>query len=314
MITLDDVLSIRHPDPPRYSPDGNWLGFTYTIDGCPELWAVPSGGGPPVRLSAAGERVTAWDWQAGATAVWATGGTVWQGSPEAEPTVLLDGRDAVAGVASADGRRWPSCAAAACCCRRLTRPGSGKPKCQALRRRRSGHPTARMWRAWRMAGAQGDLAVVSAADCQLQYRTDTPDFEYGMTWLSREQLLAVSLSMDSRHRDYTVHDVVRGTSELFERESSDKGLMMIQRPVAAPTGGAAALLLDVDGWHHLVVCDVATGQRTVALLVITRTAAVRLMCPRFPRTGGTLHSAAARASCRSASGGGTTCRRVKRCN
>ena len=54
MLTIDDVLSIRHPEAPlRWAPDGSRLAFTYHVDGVRELWTA-SGPGTAVRASAAG--------------------------------------------------------------------------------------------------------------------------------------------------------------------------------------------------------------------------------------------------------------------
>jgi dipeptidyl aminopeptidase/acylaminoacyl peptidase len=267
LLTIDDVLSIRHPEPPRWSPDGAWLSYHYVVDGTPELWAVPKDGGAAVRLSSPGQATGAWDWAPDGRLTWAAGKSVLAARPGDEPAALLEGQEPVAALAWApDGRRLAVLRGG-----KLTLLGTGPaPMLQEL-----APPGAAYQFRWSpdsariacliLEGKQRDAAVLEAATGKLLWRSNTPDWEHGLSWLGSDRLSLVRLSLDSIRREYVLVGLADGTEEVLERETSHRGLKTEITPVASPTGDAIAYTLLVDGWSHVVVRDFARGTRTVAL-------------------------------------------------
>ena len=99
MLTLDDLLSVRHPERPAWSPDGSTLAFPYLVDGRRELWTVGADA-PPARASGDGQGIGAFDWAPGGRLVHAAGGDVWAAR---EGMPLLKGLDPVTDLRHAPG-------------------------------------------------------------------------------------------------------------------------------------------------------------------------------------------------------------------
>lgn len=268
MLRIDDVLSIRHPDPPQWSPDGKWLAFHYNVDGVRELWAVPADGGEPVRVSAPGVAVGPWDWSAGHRLGYAVQGKVYVVDLGSEPVPLLEGQEQVTEL------KWSPDGSVLGVVRQgklsLLGAGSG-PLLQDLLVPGAVNPTFH----WSpdgkhvacaiLEGSQRDAAVVEVATGRLVWRSNTAECEYGIAWVGNDRLSIARISMDSTRREYALVSLPDGTEEVLEREESHKGLKMEIAPVASPDGQAIAYTLVVDGWLHVVLRDVCRGTRAVLL-------------------------------------------------
>ncbi|MDB4895712.1 MAG: hypothetical protein JWN15_1974, partial [Firmicutes bacterium] len=228
MLTVNDVLSIRHPEAPRWSPDGAWLAFHYIVDGATQLNVVPAGGGELVRLSAAD--AGAWDWASDGRVAWAEGPRVMAARPGAVPGagsgagpgVLLDGQAPVGDLKwSPDGRMLA-----------VSRGGKlillgGQPLLHELS---APGPVLDFW--WSpdsaciamlfLDGSQWDAGVVHVASRQLTWRSRTRDWEHGLAWLGSDKLSVVRISEDASMREYLVVDLKDGSEEVLERETSPR--------------------------------------------------------------------------------------------
>ncbi|MFZ5823072.1 MAG: prolyl oligopeptidase family serine peptidase [Bacillota bacterium] len=269
MLTIDDVLSVRHPDPPRWSPDGQYLTFHYNVDGIRELWAAPAGGGEPIRLSAPAAGVGPWDWSAKGTLAFAVKGSVWATTPGVEPVLLLEGPEPVTelkwspdgsllGVVRQGKLSLLGAAGAGPVLRDLCVPGEVSPTFHWS-------PDGTHLACGILEGRRRDAAVVEAATGRLVWRSETPECEYGIAWVGNDRLSIVRISMDSTVREYVLVSLPGGTEEVLEREESHKGLKMEVAPVASPDGQAVAYTLMVDGWLHVVLRDFARESRTLLL-------------------------------------------------
>lgn len=265
MLTLDDVLSIKHPEPPRWSKDGAWLAFPYVVDGTRELWAVPGKGGQSVRASAPGVAVGAWDWAADGRLTWAAGKTVWGAKPGEEPATVLDGQESVSNLSwSPDGRTLAvlrsgklTLLGGPALLNELPVPGSVSQFSWA--------PNSARIACLILENKQRDAAVVDVATRKLVWQSHTPEMEHGLAWVGPDRLNVVRMTLDSKRREYVLVSLPDGAEEVLEREESHRGLRTEITPVGAPSGDAIAYTLHVDGWAHIVVRDFARGTRTVAL-------------------------------------------------
>jgi dipeptidyl aminopeptidase/acylaminoacyl peptidase len=263
MLTIDDVLAIRHPEPPRWSPAGNRVAFAYLADGRRELWSAPPHGGQPARVSQPEQSIGPWDWSPEGGLTYAVDGTVWH-EGAAEP--LLRGTAAVAELKwSPDGRtlgvlrqgrllllgQGPTL-------REPVLPGTVTPTF-------AWSPSGRRLACAILEDGRRDLAVLDVAGGEVIWRSRTPEMETGAAWVGDERLCLVRASLDATRRDYLLVEPGSGREELLERVVSPKGLSVLVPPVAAPDGRAVALTVPVDGWLHLVIHDLARGTRTLAL-------------------------------------------------
>lgn len=268
MLNLDDLLSIRHPEPPRWSPDGEWLAFLYNVDGVLELSLLPAAGGEVTRLSTAGVAVGAWDWAPDGRLTWVEKQRVMVAKPGGEAALLLDGQGPVGSLKwSPDG-----CTLGVLRGGKLALLGAsqGVPMLRELPT--PGHVTAFWWSPNSdriallfMEGGQWDAAAVAVDGGQLLWRCQTVEFEHGLAWVGNDRLSLGRTSQDSIRREYAIISLADGTEEVVEREESHKGLKSEVAPVASPQGDAVAYTLIVDGWAHLVLRDFARGTRQVLL-------------------------------------------------
>jgi dipeptidyl aminopeptidase/acylaminoacyl peptidase len=83
VLTVADVLAIRHPEAPlRWSPDGKRLAFAYLVDGVRELW-VAEATAAATRASREGQAVGAYGWTASGELLHVVGNEVWRARQDA---------------------------------------------------------------------------------------------------------------------------------------------------------------------------------------------------------------------------------------
>ena len=259
MLTLDDVLSIRHPERPAWSPAGSVLAFPYLVDGRRELWGGPRGAAP-TRLSGEGQTAGAFDWSPDGRLTYAAGTAVWvagAGQP------LLQGLDPVSDLRYSSGNvlavlRKGRITLLGPALREFAAPGEAQaPLAWSPDGTRLACPI--------LDAGQRDLAVLDAVTGELLWRTRTADSEYGAGWVGEERLSFARISLDSMRREWVIADLGTGAEEAVERQESEKGFGVNVPPVVAPDGAAIAYTLPVAGWTHVVVHDVRTNARTLVL-------------------------------------------------
>lgn len=266
MLTIDDVLSIRHPDSPRWSPDGSLIAFSYTVDGRRELWTVGADGSRAAQAVTPGQAVATWDWAPDGRLTYAVGASLYARAPGSEALLIAQGQEPVGALRwSPDGQSLAMLSQG-----RLTLLGEGAPLLRALQS--PGRVTTFAWApdSARIAltfdeGREAGAAVIDLATGELLWRSQTADCYMTVNWVGSDSLTIVRCSLDSQRRDSLLLSLADGSEELLEREFSPKGLKGEAQPVVAPTGDAIAYTVIVDGWAHVVLRDLARGTRTVVL-------------------------------------------------
>jgi dipeptidyl aminopeptidase/acylaminoacyl peptidase len=107
------------------------------------------------------------------------------------------------------------------------------------------------------------VGVVEAASGELSWRTDDRGATGAPAWLADGRLL-----VDRRRDDGTVREVVAVDTDdgaktvLAEEVDRERGTVSLGVPELSPDGTRVALALALDGWSHVHVVDVGTGERT----------------------------------------------------
>ncbi len=274
MLSLDDVLSIRHPESPQWSPDGARVAFAYHVDGVRELWTAPLTGtaGEPARASADGLAVAAYGWLTDGRLVYASGGRLFAAPPgaaaqDADVQVLVDGPTDIAGVACSPREVRLSVARAGG--NLLILEDGPVLREPALSGKALG---AGAWSrdGSRLAvpivdGKRFDIVVIDATSGETVWRSRSGDGEGAPVFVGRDRLTFVRESPDNTWREFVLVDLASGEERVVERVESERGLSFEVAPAAAPDGRAVAYVVPVDGWPHVVVHDLERGTRTVAL-------------------------------------------------
>ncbi len=296
LLTIDDVLSIRHPEgPPRWAPDGARVAFAYHVDGVRELWTA-AGPGTAARASAPGQTVGAFAWSAAGDLVYAVKNEAWV---TGRPSPWLSGLDPVGDLACApqggalavirrgrlallwpDGRLREVALPGDALSPLVWSPGGGRLAC-ALRE-----------------GEACDLVAVDVATGRVLWRTRTPDWEYGPDWVGEGRLTFGRASVDAMRREWVIADLESGEEVLVERHESAKGFGVHVPPVVAPDGGAIAYTWPVEGWTHVVLYDVASGARKVLMPGQHEDLGTETERPRFSPDGRHLAFASSRGDLR----------------
>ena len=267
MLTVDDVLSIRHPDSPEWSPSGDRIAFAYTVDGVRELWVAGTGeGDTPTRVSGEGQAVSSYGWL-GVRLLYACGDTVYAVGASSEPQVLYRGQSAVIDVACGpDGRRLALGRAQASPLildggrvREASLPGPAIP---GIAWSPSGRRVALPFlRDGRMA-----IVVEDAGDGEAVW--ESPESTATLLagdFVGEDRLVFLRESFDCMWAEYVLADLVEGREHVLERVETEHGLGVVPHPVASPDGSAVAVTVPVEGWLHVVVHDLRDGTRTVPL-------------------------------------------------
>jgi len=265
--TLDEVLSIKHPDPAAWSPDGAWLAWRWDDGGLVHLWAARVDGGRPLQVSRGETSVSSFQWGPDGRLAFAQGGDIWIAAPGDEPTQLTrgGGTDAMptwspSGQQLAfarDGTLWIHDLGTACVSV-LPLPGkivSGYGDTTSIRWSPSGARLAVRI----LDGSQRDLVVLTADGTAL-WRTETPDNEVAFAWVDDRRLHYTAIDPSSRVRVHRLVDVETGAEEELAREESERGLKGELPPVVHPAGAGIAYVLTPGNWPHLFYRDLSTGE------------------------------------------------------
>lgn len=267
-ITLDDVLHVRHPGPPAWSPLGDAIGFLWNDGGLTHLYTVsPEGGAPPLQVSRGEVSVGAFHWSRTGDLVYAQGGRIWLAPRGGEPRPLTGGgrdstpRFAPDGSAVAflrEGRLHVLGLAAASLttCRHPGRVDGGL------------HAPPLIWSpdSARIAvaireGSTWTCAVIDPNGGPVwQYRGEGSVQAYA--WVGAGRLhYTVSKNVHAL-REHCLVDLGSGQSRLLASEERPLGLKQDPMPQVNSTASHLLYSMPVDGWLHLYLLSLADGKLT----------------------------------------------------
>lgn len=274
MLSLDDVLSIRHPEAPAWSADGQWIGFSYIVDGTPELFAY----GPDeslVRVSSPGAKVRAWDWGPGHQLTYAEGSAVFAWEGIGPPTPLVHGGTPVSELRwSPDRTRLAVLRDGRVSIMSPAGPGQRAPvvvDCSIPGRVLPGLRWSLDSESLAATMHQDDISkprqafVVAASTGALSWQSQHTDATLSFQFLEPGYALVQRISMDSRQVTLDSLNLLTGEVHQVYRETSDRGPSHPPEPTVSPDGRHVAYVADVDGWPHLLLWDSQLDQRSLLL-------------------------------------------------
>lgn len=275
-ITLDEVLSIKHTNPPVWAPSGEWLTFLWNDGGLVSLWAVHAATAEVVRLSRGEKSVSSFVWSPdGRRLAYLQSGDIWLvpfhggrgavawGAPAA--FVHGSGKDSAPAWSPdggtlgyvRDGKIWlyrfndhSS--------QLLSLPGQVKP----------GHhspafsfsPDGSHIAAIILDGKQRDL-LVTDLEGQVLWRTETTHNECDHAWVDSTRLHFTTVEYPlSRWREHAILDLKTGESRSLVREEAEQGLKAELAPRVHPGGAGIVYALHAGGWPHLHYLDLTTKE------------------------------------------------------
>jgi len=276
MTTLDlaDVLDVEYPGAPEWS-DGDALAATvYEDDGDALLVARPGSADEPTvdRYRPGDGHVSGFEWRPGRSelAVTTDEGGLFLLAADGERRLLAEATDGIWGTTwGPDGDRlayyWGGTAV-------VRAVDSGAERELAVPANDRFLPGERPL-AWDAGGDRlavqfvdretTQVGVVDAATWDLAWRTDDRGATGAPAWLADGRLL-----LDRRRDDGTVREVVAvdpddgAESVLAEEVDRERGTVSLGVPEVSPDRTRVALTLPLDGWAHVHVVDVETGERT----------------------------------------------------
>ncbi len=274
-LTIGDVLDVEYPGVSKWSADGRYLAATIYVDDGPSLSIVDTDHpGDPWRVALDGASV--------ATVAWApkpTSARMAVVSGEGQ-LFLVDAEDETVeqctGHADSDDLAWSDDG-------RVAFYRDGTPTVLD-----TGINTDHRFDVPERGTFLGEAEMLAWGpnDRYLAYRfvdfdakqvgvVDTEDG--GLVWRSREQGHSTStpqwlddgqVLVDRSGEHGTVREVVAiavddGTEQvLYREEAPENGTISRGAPVISPDGARVAMALPEDGWEHIHVIDVVTGERT----------------------------------------------------
>lgn len=270
-LTIDDVLDIEYPEPPAWGPDGRYVAApVYEDDGRALLFATPDG--ERWRFRPADGFVAAVSWaptpDQPAAAVTTDDGLVLVDPSTREARTLLCDSDGVAGVT------WSNAGDRLACYRGGTptvvdvEDGSTVAFDVPDRGRFLGEDRQFAWRedddllAYRFAdGNTKDVGVLDLETGELAWRTEGPASNHSPAWLADGRLLYDQRAETGTVRRFVVADLEGAGEVLFEECDTEHGVISRGTPQVSPDGTRVAAALPLDGWEHVHVFDVESGER-----------------------------------------------------
>jgi dipeptidyl aminopeptidase/acylaminoacyl peptidase len=283
-ITLEEILAVKRLEGWSWSADGRWISYLWNDGGLTDCWLVPLDGGAPQQLTQAKRRVVAASWHprrpllalvADGDLYWAEpdgdsfslrrltvsanlGGTLnW--SPDGRLLLLKQGNQT---YLLEDGQLW----------QRVQLPGREMATAWSadsrhlLIRYTDEHHTAR-------------LAIITAAGRLLWASDNTQTGISDAHWLdNRRFIYQVSRDIRRVHDWYlaTLPESTEGVDysrigvtsrlrpeirHLYHEEQADRrGALSFSRVLPSPDGEHLLFSLELDGWLHHYLYDLAAGQ------------------------------------------------------
>ncbi len=255
---IKDVLDIRHPELPRWAPDGDRVWFLYRVDGRPELWEAALDR-EPRRTSRVNDRVSFFA-PLGAGVCYAAGGALLLVEPEGLPHVLVDLPNDIGGLSvdpegriafTAGDRLWI-----------VSTVGAGMPFLQSLD---PPHPLLgavewspsgrRVLLSVLRHGAVHALSVFDLTGGAVIFESAEGTIPVQGRFLDEETLLVVRSTPDAMRRDVVLLRVDTGAERVLFTESDPRGIVTLGEASVSPRGDAAAFIGTVAGYPHLLLWE-----------------------------------------------------------
>lgn len=294
-IALDDILGIRHPTAPVWSPDGARVFFVWDRNQQMDLYAVePGSDEPPRQLTRWGdsyEEISGLFWgAAGEILYFNRNGRLYRMNPDLAGTlepVFAEEPGGESGFAPSDDRRRLAFVRGGDLHVRRLEDGDEFRLTRTADRRESGpvwSPDGRflaytvstgevvdetheisgdklVFR--RFPGAPPDLMAIAAVPRGVPRRIAAgPGFESAPRWLDAARLVFQEVSPDYRTRSVMLADLRDGSLRPLHRTEDEKWWSLAYlgaEPRPSPDGEWVALVDDSSGWDRLVVVSVADG-------------------------------------------------------
>ncbi|MGA7672377.1 MAG: hypothetical protein WBW04_18285, partial [Nitrolancea sp.] len=249
-ISIDEILAIKHPDPPRWSPDGRWLAWRWDDGGQVSLWVSRSDGSGQKQVSQGEASVGAFDWSPDGRLAFSQDTDIWIAQPNGNhPSQITRGQS------NDSAPRWSPVGERlafvrnggliihdfdAKCLTTCELPGkvaAGYADSISVRWSPDGERLA----SGVVCGTQRDLVVVNRSG-EMIWRTDTPDDEAAFAWVDGQQLHVTQVDPTTRFRVHSLVNVDSGQMRELVREDSHKGLKGELSPVVRPGGAGIAYI------------------------------------------------------------------------
>lgn len=275
MLTIDDVLDVEWPGVPEWSPDGEYLAVPiYENDGNALLVGRPDG--ETWRIGRDGTHVAEFSWSPRTSELVYTtedGATVLADPDDRSVTELARVPDGDSSLTwSPDGSKLAYYREGKPCIRSVS-DGAERLFDAPQRGPFLGGERAFAWReddhrrllAYEFVERETKcVGVIDLDTGELVRRTRTDAASNSPLWLSDGRLLFERRRDDGTVREFVAIDVDERGAEtvLFREEDRDTGALSSGSPQLSPDGTRLAAALPIDGYEHVHVIDVATGERT----------------------------------------------------
>ena len=292
--TIDDLVDIKHPSTPVWSPDGRHVVFVWDRAGVSNLFLSDGSGGAPTALTTDGAGGTPFWSRDGQRVYFSKGGDLWQApvaggspsavwttpGPESEMTLSPDGAR-VAFVRGASGRAGSElvvqtlatgATSVAAYDERSIGGVSWSPDGARLGFSAGAH-SIRHEQTPEYSGAKiiytvtervpGQAFVVNASGGRV-VPIGSPGGGGNLRWLGSDRVVFDRQSPDFKRRSTFVADVATGTARLLREDVDEKFWSIPGNTGAAaqpsPDGKWLSFLSDRDGWDHLYVMAANGGE------------------------------------------------------
>jgi dipeptidyl aminopeptidase/acylaminoacyl peptidase len=284
-LSIDDVLDVEYPGVPEWSADGRFVAAQVYEDDGYALVVADESGETPWRLSPGEGHVTGFAWgpeaRPGDLVVTTDEGQTYRADPDERTTRLVaesPGGEAHHEWAGA-GDRLAFYRDGIVCVREVD---SGVERVLDLPTHDTFLPTERMlsWSEGSESNASGDgpesddllafsftdrgtwqVGVADPDSGDLVWRTDGTAACSNPAWLADGRLVFERIEDDRTVRSVVAVDPESGDRTELVRETDDRSVVSSGAPTVSPDGSELAIALSLDGWEHVSVVDVESGER-----------------------------------------------------
>ncbi|WP_255168914.1 S9 family peptidase [Natrononativus amylolyticus] len=272
MLTVDDVLDLEWPGPPAWSTDSAFLGATiYEDDGNALLVSRPGDDGDPWRVRPNDAHVTEFAWSpTDPVLVCGTddGAMVLLDPLERTITELARTPDGDGSFAwSDDGDRIAfyrdGCPWIRSLADGIERGFDVPERGPFLGESRMLAPREDGLLAYRFVEREAKcVGVIDTDSGELVWRTRPDTSSHSPVWLADGRLLFERSGEYGTVREFVAADLEGGETTLFREEDGEVGTLSRGSPQVSPDGSNLAAAFPLDGFEHVYVIDLESGERT----------------------------------------------------